>query len=232
MIGGGGDQVDDDLEGRQRSSAPIEADGRKHPVLNFVPLGRPRRKMAHGDRHLQFISEILHGEFPEPGTGAIAPAAIGRYQEALGIGVKLAPHAIPPLANALDGEFGGIVIGAHIDPARIIRGIIDPVRDRLAQLFVHKVVAIDVNGGLGRMVFAAIILKEPDQFFLFGIHGNDRIPEPLKLTGHLRNVGELPIPVGMVTAGFEPFPIGLHTIVILGEQLGHGHATDRHALGG
>jgi hypothetical protein len=39
-------------------------------------------------------------------------------------------HVIPPATDALHREFGGVVVGANIDPAKIIGDIVDPVSSR------------------------------------------------------------------------------------------------------
>ena len=44
-----------------------------------------------------------------------------------GVGVARAPHAVPPLPDAFDGEGGGIMVRADMDPTHVLPQIIDPV---------------------------------------------------------------------------------------------------------
>jgi len=44
------DQVDYHRSTHQRPPAPILREMREHPVLDLVPLARPRREVAHRDR--------------------------------------------------------------------------------------------------------------------------------------------------------------------------------------
>ena len=46
---GRGDRIDDHRKTRQGPPPPVLADERKQPVLDLVPLARPRWKMANGD---------------------------------------------------------------------------------------------------------------------------------------------------------------------------------------
>src|SRR5918994_3016264 len=97
MLGGGsGNHVDHRRPREEGPPAPVLGDKTKEPVLNLVPLARPRRKVADMDRHLHFIRKLLQANFPEPGATAIAPPAIGGNEQFPGLRVALLAHVSPP----------------------------------------------------------------------------------------------------------------------------------------
>ena len=53
--GGGGDEIDDDLEADQRLAAPVFAAAAAQPMLDLVPLARARWKLTDGDPQPRFI---------------------------------------------------------------------------------------------------------------------------------------------------------------------------------
>ena len=53
--GGGGDEIDDDLEADQRLATPVLADETEQPMLDLVPLARARWKVTDGDPQPRFI---------------------------------------------------------------------------------------------------------------------------------------------------------------------------------
>ena len=101
MVGGGtGDQVDHRRAGEERASAPVLGDKAKEPVLNLVPLARPRRKVTDMDGPLEVIGQLLQGHFPQPGATAIAPPAIGGNQQFPGLRVTLLRPCAPTTAGS------------------------------------------------------------------------------------------------------------------------------------
>ena len=60
-FGGGrlGNEIDHGFIIPQRFTAPIRGDEGKEPVLDLVPLTRPRRKMTDGDGQARVIREFL-----------------------------------------------------------------------------------------------------------------------------------------------------------------------------
>jgi hypothetical protein len=69
-----------------------------------------------GHRHGEagFIGEALQFAFPQADPGAVAAAAVGGDDEAAGFGIARATEPLPPAADALDGEGGGVVVDAEI----------------------------------------------------------------------------------------------------------------------
>ena len=69
-----------------------------------------RRVMARPVSSASFCSSTL----PQPHARAVAAAAVGGDQQPRGAGIALAAHALPPAADAFDGEGGGVVIDAEL----------------------------------------------------------------------------------------------------------------------
>src|SRR3981189_2373675 len=55
---------------RRGFAAPVDADEREKPVLDLVPLAGSRRQVAHRDRTLSVVSQLLESSLPQ--TDAIA----------------------------------------------------------------------------------------------------------------------------------------------------------------
>src|SRR5947209_15510636 len=59
LRGGRPDQIDDDLVTDQGPTPPIHRDMRKQPMLNLVPLARPRGVMTNGDVQSSLVGPPL-----------------------------------------------------------------------------------------------------------------------------------------------------------------------------
>src|SRR4051794_21222904 len=59
-------EVDDRLVTHQRLASPVLADEREEPMLDLVPLTRPRGEVAHRDLQLRLIRQPLEFRIPEP----------------------------------------------------------------------------------------------------------------------------------------------------------------------
>ena len=123
-----GDQVDDDFMAHERFAAPILADERKQAMFDFVPLARAGREMTDRDGQPCFVGQFLKFPFPQPDAIPVAAAAVGRDQQALGLGIPLAPHRMPPATDALDREGRGVMVDPDADPSGVFRHIVHTVR--------------------------------------------------------------------------------------------------------
>ena len=52
-------ELNDCAKTAQGLAAPVNADERKKPVLDFIPLAGSGRQVAHRDRELQFVGQFL-----------------------------------------------------------------------------------------------------------------------------------------------------------------------------
>src|SRR6186997_871215 len=74
--GGCRDQVDNNLVADQRLAAPVLADEGEKTVLNLVPFAGTRRKVAHRNRHLKLVSQLLKLYFPQTDSRSVAATTI------------------------------------------------------------------------------------------------------------------------------------------------------------
>jgi hypothetical protein len=131
---------------------------------------------------------------------AVGPAAVCADQQRGRGRVAVLAHRVPPVADALHGERGGVVVDPDRDPADVGGQVVDAVRDGLAQLGVFEVVHVDLLGGpLGRP-FLAAVLELADQLFLLGVHADHRLARGERGRGPLVEVAELAVPVGVLVA--------------------------------
>src|ERR1022692_4393238 len=117
--GGGADQVDDRLVAGQGPAAPVPGDLGEQAALDFAPLAGTGRQVADAD-----LQAGLGGQRGQPGLPGAPPAAVGAAavrgdQQAPGAGIGALADGAPPGAQRADRERGGLVIGAHTDPAGV-----------------------------------------------------------------------------------------------------------------
>src|SRR5712691_3705893 len=130
--------IDDHLVTHQRPPPPILGNMTKHPMFDLLPLPGPRRKVPDVDRDTDLIGELLEFYLPQPIATGIAPPAIGRDEDRVGLRIRHLAHMPPPAPDGFHRTLGGVVIDPHTDPAAIRRGIVPPIETHLAQLLVRK----------------------------------------------------------------------------------------------
>lgn len=92
------DQLDDRLVIGQRTAAPILRDVAEESVFDLVPLRGPWLKIRHADGEAGAVGEALQLDFPQPRSGTVAAAGIGRDAQLMRLGVRRASHMAPPPA--------------------------------------------------------------------------------------------------------------------------------------
>src|SRR6476620_1778369 len=102
-------------------------------MLDPVPLAGAGRQMADGDAQAEFIRQRLQFALPQAYPSAVTAAAIGGDQQATGLRIAGATHAVPPAADRIDGETGSIVVDADTHPPRVSRAVIDAIRHGATQ---------------------------------------------------------------------------------------------------
>src|SRR5438093_3973533 len=182
------DQVDDHLPTHQRSPAPILGNMAEHPVLDLVPLTRPRWKVAHRDAQACLVRQTLQLDLPQAAPAAVGATAISREEEPFGLGIDLAAHMAPPAPDCLHSKLSRVMIHPHADPARVRGFVVDAVRNDLAQCLAGEVMDPDLLRLALRRPLAPIIAELADQFLLFGIHRYYRLALFLKGLGTTMNV--------------------------------------------
>jgi hypothetical protein len=138
-------------------------------MLDLIPLAGSRREMTDFHDHPRLVGELLEFEFPESGTGTVAATAICRDEQSPRVLIALPAQPIPPAADRFHGELGRIVGDSHGNASFVVVQIIDPVRNRLSQFRIRKIVNMDFHG----LSFAAVrftgILQFSQHFFLLRV---------------------------------------------------------------
>src|SRR5918993_447599 len=115
-------------------------------LMPFSYLPASSRQAADGDRDPEFVGQGLRLALPQAHAHTIAAAAIGGDQEPRRGRIPCRAELAPPAPDALDGEGGGVVSDAEIDPSRVGGDVVDPVGHRLAELGNGEVVHPDRLG--------------------------------------------------------------------------------------
>ncbi len=77
--------------------------------------------MPDVDRDPDLIGELLEFDLPQPIATGIAPPAIGRDEDRVGLRIRPLAHMPPPASDGCHRKLGGVVIDPHTDPAPIVR---------------------------------------------------------------------------------------------------------------
>src|SRR5204863_3134448 len=132
--------------------------------------------MADDQRKTGLVGEPLEFALPQPAAGAVAAAAIGGDDQAVGGAVARFADIVPPTADRVDGEGGRVVIDPDAHPSAIGADVVDPVRDCLAQFRDQEIVGPHRFGLAPRAPGSTRILEVADQFLLLGVDRDRRLP--------------------------------------------------------
>ena len=186
-------------------------------MLYFVPLGGARREVADGDLQPGVPGQVGQGGLPRPGPVPVAPAGVGGDQQPPRLRVAVLPQGVPPAADGLDRERGGVMVSAHIHEPVVRGDVAGPVRGHLPGLLIGEVMVADRHRippgppllpGLG--VLADLLL-------LLGIHADHRLARGDMRLCLLADVAELSVAVG-VLAALDRLGVGLQAVAIRVQQ--------------
>src|SRR5712692_6475473 len=116
-------------------------------AVTLRPVGyfrRSRRKVTDLDVQPGGIGEFLQLEFPQPQAPAIAPAGVGRDQDAPCPRIKAPSLVTPPPPDRGDRKFARVVIRPQIDEALVASDVVNANRKDARDLRRGKVVASHV----------------------------------------------------------------------------------------
>src|SRR5208337_1929374 len=129
-----------------------------------------------------------------------AATAIGGDQQPRRSRIAGGAEFMPPAPDALDGESGGVVVDAEIDPSGVGSDVVDPVGYGLAEFGDDEVMHPDRLGlTLGPQLPPAI-LEVADEFLLLGIDRDRRLAGSLEGSHLGIDVLELGVAVGVAGA--------------------------------
>ena len=164
---GRGDQVDHGLMAYQGTATPVLCDEAKEAMLDLVPFAGARRKMADYQLETQLVRQLLQRHLPKTRAVAVTPPAVGGDQQLPGSGKSATAHLLPPSADAVDGELGGVVVDPHAHPALVVENIVDTVGNRFPQCLVQEVVNTNLLGFATGMPLASGVLEIAYQLLSF-----------------------------------------------------------------
>src|ERR1700736_1098268 len=230
--GSGRNQLDDRPIADEWLGAPVLADEGEEAVFDFVPLAGAGGQVAARDVEAELVGQLLEFAFPQPHPRAVAAPApslrwgrLGGDQQSGRLGIARPTDGAPPLADAIDGERGRVMVNADTHPTGIGGEVVDPVRHRAAELLDQEVMDPDFFRVALGAIFASVVAKIADQFLFLGIDGDYRLLFGQR-RGHLGvDVAELRIPVGVAVA-LRGLAVALQTVTRLIEQVGDQGAAD------
>ena len=194
-------------------------------MLYLVPLAGAGWQMTDRDWHLELVSQLLKLDFPQAHTIAVAAAAIGGDHQPCGFGMAFLSHGPPPSADGVDGEAGGVVIGADADPSDIVGNVVDAVRYGAGELGVDEVVDVDLFGLALGVRFPAVVLEIAHQFLLFGIGRDDRLLRRQERLGLLVDVVKLRVAID-VLAAFPCLAVRLQAVAEPAQKIADNRGAD------
>src|SRR6201984_1389069 len=223
--GSGRDQLDDHPIADEWLSAPVLTDEGEEAVLDLVPLAGAGRQGAGWDVEVELVGQFLEFAFPQPHPRAVAAPAIGGDQQSGCLGIARATDGEPPLADAIDGERGRVMVNADTHPSGIRGQVIDPVRHRAAEFLDQEIMDPDLFWVALGAIFAPVVAEIPDQFLFLGVDGDHRLLFSQRGEHLGIDVAELRIPVGVAVA-LRGLAVALQTITRLIEQVADQGAAD------
>ena len=176
--------------------------------------------MAHGDLQAGPGREGGQLGLPQPGPVAVGAAAVGADQQPGGVRVGGLAGLLPPGADRLHRERGGVMVGADGHPPGVRAHVVHPVRGDLALVLVDEVVDADLLGTAPGAPLPAAVPEVADVLFLLGVHADHRLRGVQVLPGPRADVPELGVPVG-VPGALGGLGVALQAEAFFLQQLRH-----------
>ena len=198
-------------------------------MFDLIPLAGARREMTHGQRPPRFVGELLQLPFPQAQARPVAAARVRRDEHGVGLRVQVAAFRTPSAADGGHRKRAGVMVRPHVDEALVAPHVVDAVGIRARHLGTREIVALHAEGLLRRTPLLAGVRVVADQFLLFGVDRKDREPGRQGPLDAGVDMAKLGIPVGMVRP-LLGLARALKTVVLVVEELGHLHVTDRMTL--
>ena len=147
-------------------------------MFDRVVLRRIRRVVRHPDLHPQGVDQPLKVGPEQVGLailviGGVAAAAVAEQQQRLRRRVGRATEPLPPVLQAVAGEFAGIMTGAEMDVPAVVLQVVDPVGQHHPLGELGEVV-VEHPDRLARAE-RAVAEEIAEQFPRFQVHAEDRV---------------------------------------------------------
>ncbi len=147
-------------------------------MLNLVPLRRARRVVTDGDRESGLLCQSSELDLPGAHTVAVGPTGVRGDEQRRGVGESLGAHLVPPAPDRLDRELRSVCGVADVDPALVVRQVVDAIGDGFgvfAEFGVLEVVHTDPFGYSEKRPFGAPVGEIPNQLLLLRVHADNRL---------------------------------------------------------
>ena len=192
---------------------------------------RPGREVADRDLQPGLLRQGGQPQLPRAGPVAVGAARVRGDQQPPGPRVLAAASGVPPAADRLHRERGGVMVGAHVHPARVRRHVIEPVGNGLACAVAREIMRADSRRLTPGPPLPARVLELPDQLLLLGVHADHRVAAVLVGPGLLADVAGLGVPV-RVLVPLDGLGVALQAEPLRAQQVAHGIGADLMALAG
>ena len=195
-------------------------------MFHLVPFARARREVTHGHRQPGLVGQLLQSHLPKTQPIPIASAAVGRDQKSCRLRIQDATFHAPPPSNRCHGKSPGVMVGSHIDEARVAPDVVDAIRIGTRDIRAGKIVTVHLERILRATPLSPRIDVIANQFLLFRVHGNHRSSLAQRRFDLLIDVAELGVAIRMLGAFFR-LAVALETVILIMQQLTHFDGTDR-----
>ncbi len=214
---GGGDPGDGVVDGHQGPRGPGSRDVAEQAVLDLVPLAGAGREVADLDDQAGLLCQDGELVFPQPVPPVVGAAGVAGDQQPRGVRVAELPFFLPPQADRVHRERGGVAAGADRHESPVRGDVVDPVGDDRDRVLLREVMVADLHGlalplpGLPVAVIGAELLLFLPVGADHGLPGRQVPPDPRA------DVPELAVPV-LVLLSLQHLRHALQAPVVLVHQ--------------
>ena len=198
------------VSGRPRQARVIWENSRCSILFHLeVPGGKWQQVISSPVSCASCASPAFQARFRQP----LDPPASQVTSSRAACRVGVPAGQVPPAADRLHRERGGVVVGAHVHEPGVRGHVVDPVRDRVPALLIGEAVVADPHRVALRPPFPPRLRVLPDLLFLLGVHADHRLPGRQVLPRLRGDIPELGVPVRV------PPPLGDLRVGLRGEPL-------------
>jgi hypothetical protein len=190
------DIVEHEVKRAQGATGPGFADFAKETMLYRIPFGGTGRIMTDGDDQTETIRHLfLQPILPQPTASTIAATTISFNEQRMGIGEAQRQFSFAPAGDVIDSKGRGVGGLTDIDGSAVVTQVIDTIRNGAPSGLGGEV--MDIDHFSASPPSAPTILEIADQFFLFRVHAQTRLPYRQMMLALRQDMLELFIPLRM-----------------------------------
>jgi hypothetical protein len=215
------DEMTDDSPTHEQFATPGLCDVPQQTMRNLVPLAGARGKVADRDASADGICQRLPRPRPQADALAVTAASLCRHEQFWGCGIHPRAHRLPPAAERLRSNLGGVRIQPYTHPSMVGRDVVHTLGHALAAVLGDHIRAADLaRVALGRPC-PPRMLAIPEPCLFLRVSRDHRVPTLLQRLAWLGALRQWRMAVGMGTACLR-FPVGWEAIMPRLEQPSDG----------